>query len=262
MDYIDIKPTSECLAYRVYLNNGKQFDFVNEESSTVDIVKRLVEMKGYKYSDVVRIEKRYQGTDSPQFPLNTEEEVLYAIENFNLVDPIDEAELAADINAAIDSLGITDITLSATNKFNDYYTPKILVKYHANIDPIEISDIGNFVDLRAAQEYRISKGDYTMIDLGISVKLPNGYWAQIVPRSSLFKNHGLIQTNSFGVIDTSYSGNDDYWMLPTYATRDTVIEQNERICQFRIVKDIPFSIKTVWSLSDTNRGGFGSTGRD
>jgi dUTP pyrophosphatase len=126
---------------------------------------------------------------------------------------------------------------------------------------IEINNKGNFIDLRSAQEVGMVAGEFKLIDLGVSIKLPEGYWGQVVPRSSLFKNHGLIQTNSFGVIDTTYCGEDDHWMLPVYATRNTIIEKDERICQFRIVKDIPFDITEVEMMEDESRGGFGSTGK-
>ena len=141
--------------------------------------------------------------------------------------------------------------------------PKIKVKYH-NTDMTKMEKIakGNFVDLRAAETVNIKAGEFKLIDLGVSIKLPDGFWGQIVPRSSLFKNHGLIQTNSFGVVDTSYCGEDDHWMLPVYATRDTVVDFDERICQFRIVADIPFNIDEVYHMDDESRGGFGSTGKD
>lgn len=140
--------------------------------------------------------------------------------------------------------------------------PEIKIKYHdPELTKIEINSKGNFVDLRSVKEVELKAGDFKLIDLGVSIKLPEGYWGQVVPRSSLFKNHGLIQTNSFGVIDTTYCGEDDHWMLPVYATRDTVIEKDERICQFRIVKDIPFDITEVEMMEDESRGGFGSTGK-
>lgn len=139
--------------------------------------------------------------------------------------------------------------------------PQIKVKYH-NKDLIKIKydENGNFFDLRAAKRYEIKKGDFALIDLGVSIKLPEGYWGQVVPRSSLFKNHKVIQANSFGVIDTTYCGEDDHWMLPVLAFDDTVIEFNERICQFRIVKDNPFTILEVDNMEDASRGGFGTSG--
>jgi dUTP pyrophosphatase len=140
--------------------------------------------------------------------------------------------------------------------------PEIKIKYHdPEMTKIEINNKGNFIDLRSAQEVGMVAGEFKLIDLGVSIKLPEGYWGQVVPRSSLFKNHGLIQTNSFGVIDTTYCGEDDHWMLPVYATRNTIIEKDERICQFRIVKDIPFDITEVEMMEDESRGGFGSTGK-
>ena len=140
--------------------------------------------------------------------------------------------------------------------------PEIKIKYHnPDMTKVEYNPNGNFYDLRAAKEYNIKQGEFTLIDLGISIKLPDGFWGQVVPRSSLFKNHGLIQTNSFGVIDTSYCGEEDHWKLPVYATRVTTIEFNERICQFRIVKDNNFYINEVDHMDNKSRGGFGSTGK-
>ena len=149
------------------------------------------------------------------------------------------------------------------NIMNNVIEP-IKIMYHREKFPNlkEIEQHGNFLDLRAAEKYEIKKGDFTLINLGVSMQLPDGYWAQIVPRSSLFKKHGLIQTNSFGVIDSEYCGEDDIWMLPVYATRDTVVEENERICQFRIVEDHTFRLIEVDHLDNKSRGGFGSTGSE
>ena len=93
------------------------------------------------------------------------------------------------------------------------------------------------------------------------MKLPEGYEAHIVPRSSTFKNYGLLQTNSVGIIDGSYCSHDDVWKMPVFATRDTVVHVNDRICQFRIVKNQPkISFEEVDWLEGPTRGGFGSTG--
>lgn len=139
---------------------------------------------------------------------------------------------------------------------------KILVRYHSDeIDKIQPISNGDWIDLRAAKRYELKKGDFALIDLGVSIKLPDGYEAHLCPRSSTFKKWGIIQTNSMGIIDNSYSGDDDIWMMPVYAMRDTVIEVNDRICQFRIVKNQPkVEILEVERLSDVSRGGFGSTG--
>ena len=94
------------------------------------------------------------------------------------------------------------------------------------------------------------------------VKLPEGYEAHVVPRSSTFKNYGIIQTNSCGIIDGTYCGDDDMWRMPVYAVRDTVIHVNDRICQFRIFENQPkITFDEVESLGNKNRGGFGSTGK-
>jgi dUTP pyrophosphatase len=139
---------------------------------------------------------------------------------------------------------------------------EILIKYHdPDIEKIEKIEIGDWIDLRAAEEVTLSKGEYALISLGISMKLPEGYEAHVVPRSSTFKNFGIIQTNSLGVIDNSYSGTNDIWHFPAFALRDTTISKNDRICQFRIIKRQPqVKLIEVNELDDTDRGGFGSTG--
>lgn len=138
---------------------------------------------------------------------------------------------------------------------------EIKVKYHADIRPLEKTDKGDWIDLRAAEDVELHAGEFKLISLGVSVKLPEGYEANIVPRSSTFKHWGVIQTNHFGVIDNSYSGDNDVWMFPAYATRDVLIEKNSRICQFRVQRKMDdVTLTTVDKLDDIDRGGFGSSG--
>ena len=139
----------------------------------------------------------------------------------------------------------------------------IFVKYFdKEIDKIEKIPNGDWVDLRAAETVEMKAGEFKLIPLGIGMILPAGYEANIVPRSSTFKNFGIIQTNSFGVIDNSYAGDNDQWFFPAYALRDTVINKNDRICQFRLNKiQEPLNICVVEHLRDTDRGGHGSTGK-
>ena len=118
------------------------------------------------------------------------------------------------------------------------------------------------IDLRSAKDYDLKSGEFALIDLGVSMKLPEGYYAILLPRSSTFKKYGIIQTNSIGVIDNSYSGDNDIWMMPVLAMRDTHISKNDRICQFTILPKEKFTLHTVDHLSSTDRGGFGSTGRN
>ena len=139
---------------------------------------------------------------------------------------------------------------------------EILVKYHADIHPLEKTEKGDWIDLRVAEDVELKAGESKCISLGVSMKLPEGYEALVIPRSSTFNHWGIIQTNHIGLIDNSYSGNDDVWMFPALATRDVLIEKNSRICQFRIQRKMEdLSLKTVDHLSDTNRGGFGSSGK-
>lgn len=139
----------------------------------------------------------------------------------------------------------------------------IKIQYHSNeIEKLEyIGGKSDWIDLRAAEKKVLKKGDFALINLGISMQIPKGYEAHIAPRSSTFKKWGILQTNSIGIIDNSYCSSEDIWMMPVYATRDTVIEVNDRICQFRIVENQPHIVfEEVEKLDGPVRGGFGSTG--
>ncbi|MCL2253415.1 MAG: dUTP diphosphatase [Lachnospiraceae bacterium] len=119
----------------------------------------------------------------------------------------------------------------------------------------------DWIDLRAAEDVTLKANEFKLIPLGVAMELPKGYEAHIVPRSSTFKNFGIIQTNHQGVIDSSYCGDDDQWFVPVYALRDTEIKRNDRICQFRIMENQPrLNFEEVEFLNPENRGGFGSTG--
>ena len=119
----------------------------------------------------------------------------------------------------------------------------------------------DWIDLRAAERVELKAGQFRLIRLGVAMALPAGYEAHVVPRSSTFKTWGILQTNSMGVIDGSYCGDNDEWRVPVYATRDTCIERGDRICQFRIVENQPKIVfEPVEHLEGPDRGGFGSTG--
>lgn len=140
-------------------------------------------------------------------------------------------------------------------------TKTIKIKYFSDVIPVEKLSKGNWIDLRSAVDIEIKQGERAMIPLGVGMKLPEGYEANVVPRSSTFKNWGIIQTNHYGVIDDSYCGNEDQWHMPVYATRDTKINKNDRICQFRINEIQPeIKFETVDVLENNSRGGFGSSG--
>lgn len=141
---------------------------------------------------------------------------------------------------------------------------RIKIKYFS--DKIEkltyIDGKSDWIDLRAAEDVGLKKGEFKLIPLGVAMELPTGYEAHVVPRSSTFKNFGIIQTNHQGVIDESYCGNNDEWKMPVYAIRDTAININDRICQFRIMKHQPrINFEEVIRLENNDRGGFGSTGK-
>lgn len=142
---------------------------------------------------------------------------------------------------------------------------EIKIKYFDNelkeIDFVECEK-SDWIDLRSAEEIELKVGEFKLISLGVAIQLPKGYEAHIVPRSSTFKNFGIIQTNHCGIIDESYCGDNDIWKFPAYALRDTIIHKNDRICQFRIVEKMPrVSFVKVEELGNDDRGGFGSTGK-
>ena len=138
----------------------------------------------------------------------------------------------------------------------------IKIKYFdKEIDKIEKISKGDWIDLRSAEDVELKSGDFKLISLGISMELPKGYEAYVVPRSSTFKTWGIIQTNSMGIIDESYCGDNDIWKYPVYATRDTIIHKNDRICQFRIMEHQPtIEFEEVDTLGNEDRNGFGTTG--
>ena len=138
----------------------------------------------------------------------------------------------------------------------------LYVKYFTDgIEPISKIEIGDWIDLRSAEDIVIKKGEYKNIHLGIGMILPSGYEAHVLPRSSTFKTWGILLVNGMGIIDESYNGDNDEWRFPALAVRDTTIHKNDRICQFRIMEKQPkLNMVTVRNLNETNRGGFGSTG--
>ena len=141
---------------------------------------------------------------------------------------------------------------------------EIKVKYFVNdIDELcYVAGKSDWIDLHAAEEVTLKAGEFRLIPLGVAIALPEGYEAHIVPRSSTFKNYGILQTNSMGVVDCSYCGDNDQWRMPVYATRDVTIEKNARICQFRIMQNQPpLRFTRVERLDGPDRGGFGSTGK-
>lgn len=147
---------------------------------------------------------------------------------------------------------------------NNSVSKKIKIKYHSDqIDKLQYIDgKSDWIDLRSAENIVLKKGEFALISLGISMVIPKGYEAHIVPRSSTFKNFGIIQTNHCGIIDNSYCGDDDVWMMPVLAIRDTEIHINDRICQFRIIENQPQIVfEEVNELGNKARGGFGSTGK-
>ncbi len=138
---------------------------------------------------------------------------------------------------------------------------EIKIKYFTDIEKVEQISVGDWIDLRAAEDVSMVVGDFKLIPLGIAMQLPEGYEAHVVPRSSTYKKWKIIQANHMGVIDESYCGDNDQWMFPAIALENTIIHKGDRICQFRIMEHQPeLRFVEVSKLGNEDRGGFGSTG--
>lgn len=170
-------------------------------------------------------------------------------------------KVIATYNKLMDKLCAKNI-LKRTKEYQMTDKKTIKIKYfNDKLTRLEKIDKGDWIDLRAAETVKMKKGEFKLISLGIAMELPEGYEAHVVPRSSTFKNFHIIQTNHQGVIDESYKGPQDCWFFPAYALEDTVINMNDRICQFRIEEKQPqIEFEEVKELGNANRGGHGSTG--
>lgn len=138
---------------------------------------------------------------------------------------------------------------------------QIKIKIKTGLEGIMQAHVGEWYDLRAAEDVSLRKGDYKRISLGVAMQLPDGYEAHVLPRSSTFERYGILLTNGMGIIDNAYCGDNDWWSFPAYACRDTTIKKNDRICQFRIMPVQPEVLfNNVDRLENADRNGFGSTG--
>lgn len=138
----------------------------------------------------------------------------------------------------------------------------IKIKYLDGATRMKQTELGSWIDCYCYSDLRLKAGEYGYVNLGFACQLPEGYEAHLAPRSSTFKHFGVLQTNSCGIVDPNFAGDDDVWMMPVYATQDTVIKAGERPCQFRIMKVQPeIEFVECETLDNETRGGFGSTGR-
>ena len=137
---------------------------------------------------------------------------------------------------------------------------KVKINTHGNALP-EVH--GEWIDLCTAEDVALDFLEYKIISLGVSIEIPAGYYAHVVPRSSTFGKWGILLANSMGVIENDYCGDGDVWGYPALCLRKegTHIPKGTRICQFRLVEKAPdMEFVQVESLGNRDRGGFGSTG--
>jgi dUTP pyrophosphatase len=195
-------------------------------------------------------------------PTRTQGEVVSVTGDIAVVEVIVNFDRETGIRSTkLEKFKVSELVPARTDK-RERKPLKIKIKY-LNDQQTRINKIeqGDWIDLRAAETVQINKDEFKLIPLGVAMELPRGFEAHVVPRSSTFKNFGIIETNSMGVIDESYKGDNDFWFFPAYALRDTVIQAGERICQFRIMKKMPqVELVEVKTLGNDDRGGHGSTG--
>ena len=148
------------------------------------------------------------------------------------------------------------------NKIKSMFQKEILIKYHAEGFELKQTAVGDWIDLYAAETVELKAGEQKLISLGISMKLPNNYEAWIAPRSSAYKTWAVLQTNTPGIIDNKYCGENDIWKMSVLAFKDGTVNKGDRLCQFRIMKRMgKVKFTTVSHMEDEDRGGFGSTGK-
>lgn len=182
-----------------------------------------------------------------------------------IVTHIDHESSIADVENShfeIIESRLHDLVVVEEDAKNSENTLQIKIKYF-NKDMTKLSKIaqGDWIDLRAADTVELKAGEFKLVPLGVAMELPEGYEAHVAPRGSTFKNYGVIETNSVGVVDESYKGDNDQWFMPVLAMRDTVIPFDERICQFRIVEKMPeVEFVEVEAMNNEDRGSHGSTG--
>lgn len=142
-------------------------------------------------------------------------------------------------------------------------TEIIPIKYKGDSTGMKLRKLpqGDCIDLYTHNSVSYKKGDTVVVDFGVAMVLPNGYEAHIYPRSSTFEKYGLLLTNSVGIIDNAYHGDEDWWCGKFYATRDGEVLQGDRVAQFRLVKSMqPVMFDEQHQLGLDSRGGYGTTG--
>ena len=144
--------------------------------------------------------------------------------------------------------------------YKDYVNQIVKIKYFDKSLP-ELECHGDWIDLYNKEEITIKMAEHKLIGLNVAMELPKGFEAHILPRSSTFKNYGLIVTNSMGMVDNGYCGDNDEWKLSVIGTKEVTIPKGSRIAQFRIIPSQNVKLKTVASLNGSDRGGFGSSGK-
>lgn len=185
--------------------------------------------------------------------------IKYHYQNMTKIEKFDDGDWI-DLRC----VGVTKITTKSIFDYEDGFTNLPVLRRETAKEKLEWkSGLVEFEEgfFEKAHYIPYSKGDYLWLNLGVSIQLPEGYEAHVVPRSSTFKTYSIIQTNHIGIIDESYCGNDDIWIMPVLAMEDGFIICDERVCQMRIDKKMPsVQFNIVEDLGNANRGGLGHSG--
>lgn len=148
---------------------------------------------------------------------------------------------------------------------------QIRIKYFDNAVKLKKIAKGNWIDVYANKDVFVEEGSRAMVPLGFALELPEGWEGHLAPRSSTFKTWGVIQTNSVGVVDDTYIGDNDQWHMPVFCLqgkdiqddkKGTLIKIGDKIGQFRIMEVMPqIEFVEVDSFGNEDRGGFGTSGK-
>lgn len=136
------------------------------------------------------------------------------------------------------------------------------IQYRPGAQKLKINPNGSWIDLYTYEDVYIAPYQFVLIDLGVAMKLPEGYEAIIAPRSSTYKHWNILQANSIGVVDPTFCGKNDWWKFPAVNNTPNLLQipAGTRLCQFRIQKAQPEIVFNEVTLEDSSRGSFGTSG--
>ncbi|MEE2760618.1 MAG: dUTP diphosphatase [Pseudomonadota bacterium] len=151
----------------------------------------------------------------------------------------------------VDQKGRVDVAIQRLAHASDLPLPAAATPYSAGVDLMAAIDV----------TIELQPGERTVVPTGFAIQLPEGYEAQVRPRSGLAAQHGVTLVNAPGTIDADYRGEIGAIMI-NHGSEVFVIERGMRIAQMVVAPIATFIWRETRNLSETERGddGFGSTG--